>query len=442
MLTEERRLFGTDGVRGKANTELTPELAMDLGRAAGDGIGGTVLVGRDTRRSGPMLSRSLISGLLAVGIDTIDAGIIPTGAVSYLGSSVGASYSVVVSASHNPAEDNGIKFFGSDGSKLSDIREDKIEGRLRKGPPWNVPVGANVGIDQAMPDAVDRYVDHLKEQMPYSLASMELVLDCANGSAFEAAPRLFSSLNADVELHAGAPDGTNINDGCGATHPEFLARLAAGRLGLAFDGDADRLVAIDEEGIPADGDVIMAVLAQHLHGKGELAANTVVVTTMSNLGFRRAMADLGISIVETPVGDRYVLEAMRRDGYSLGGEQSGHVLFEDRTTGDGLVTALRLLEVIASTGKPLSDLRRVMTEYPQVLRNVHVASRDGLNGADALWAAVAEVEARLGDEGRVLVRASGTEPFIRVMVEAATKPEAASLAEDLVAVVHAELGVS
>jgi phosphoglucosamine mutase len=347
-----------------------------------------------------------------------------------------------VSASHNPAEDNGIKFFGSDGSKLSDIREDKIEGRLRKGPPWNVPVGANVGIDQAMPDAVDRYVDHLKEQMPYSLASMELVLDCANGSAFEAAPRLFSSLNADVELHAGAPDGTNINDGCGATHPEFLARLAAGRLGLAFDGDADRLVAIDEEGIPADGDVIMAVLAQHLHGKGELAANTVVVTTMSNLGFRRAMADLGISIVETPVGDRYVLEAMRRDGYSLGGEQSGHVLFEDRTTGDGLVTALRLLEVIASTGKPLSDLRRVMTEYPQVLRNVHVASRDGLNGADALWAAVAEVEARLGDEGRVLVRASGTEPFIRVMVEAATKPEAASLAEDLVAVVHAELGVS
>lgn len=440
MLTEGRRLFGTDGVRGKANTGLTPDFAMDLGRAAGDGIGGTVLVGRDTRRSGPMLSRSLIAGLQAVGIDTIDAGIVPTGAVSYLGRSVGASYSVVVSASHNPAEDNGIKFFGSDGSKLSDEREDEIEARLRKGPPWGASVGANVGIDQAMPDAVDRYVAHLKEQMPYSLSGMELALDCANGSAFEAAPRLFSSLKADVDLHAGAPDGTNINDRCGATHPEFLARLAGGRLGLAFDGDADRLIAIDEEGIPADGDVIMAVLAQHLHGKGELAADTVVVTTMSNLGFRRAMADLGVSIVETAVGDRYVLEAMRRDGYSLGGEQSGHVLFEDRTTGDGLVTALRLLEVIASTGKPLSELRTVMTEYPQVLRNVHVASGDALDGADALWAAVAEVEGKLGDEGRVLVRASGTEPLIRVMVEAATKPEAASFAEDLVAVVRAELG--
>ena len=440
MLEEGRRLFGTDGVRGKANTELTPEFVMDLGRAAADGITGQVLVGRDTRRSGPMLSEALMSGLQSGGIDTVDVGIIPTGAVSYLGRSTATSYSAVVSASHNPGDDNGVKFFGADGSKLSDEREDMIEARLRQGAPWKAARGASVGIHQVMADGLDRYIDYLATTMPYTLVGVEVALDCANGSAFMAAPRLFEKLKATVDVHFAAPDGLNINDGCGATHPEALARLAKGKVGLAFDGDADRLIAIDEAGVPANGDVLMAIMARHLKEKGELVANTVVATKMSNLGFRRAMESLDIDVVEAEVGDRYVLEAMRAKRLSLGGEQSGHMIFEDRTTGDGLVTALRLLEVVAATGQPLTELRTIMTEYPQVLRNVTVPERAALEGADALWSAVEDASAELRDEGRVLVRASGTEPVVRVMVEAETSTKAAEIADGLVAVVRAELG--
>ncbi len=439
---EGARLFGTDGVRGRANVDLTPELALDLARAAGEGRNGTVLIGRDPRRSGQMLASALHAGFHSVGLDTIDAGIVPTGAVSFLTRSRGALLGTMVSASHNPAPDNGIKFFGRDGAKLTDAAEAQIEARLAAGHSWRLAEGRLVGLQQRLPDALDRYVSHLASGMPYSLRGMELALDCANGAAARAAPDLFDRLGADVAVYAAEPDGMNINDGCGATHPGFLARLARGRLGLAFDGDADRLVAVDEAGVPANGDVVMAVIARHLKDTGKLDGNTVVVTVMSNLGFLRAMEDLDIDVVVTDVGDRYVLEAMRERGAVLGGEQSGHVIGADRITGDGLATALGLLGVMAATGQPLTDLRTVMTEYPQVIRNVQVLDRNGLDTAGGLWASVAEVERKLGRRGRVLVRASGTEPVVRIMVEASSAPEAAAEADHLAGVVRAELGVA
>ncbi|MFQ5948861.1 MAG: phosphoglucosamine mutase, partial [Acidimicrobiia bacterium] len=368
MSGEEGSLFGTDGIRGRANLELTPEVATRLARAAGEGGSGTVVVGRDTRRSGQMLSAAVQAGFHASGFDTMDLGIIPVGAVSMLTRLTGSVFGVMVSASHNPAEDNGIKLFGRDGSKLPDELEERIERRFRQGPPWLEVEGERIGMQLEMPDALDRYVDRLAGTASYSLHGLELALDCANGGTFVVAPMLFERLGADIEAHATEPNGTNINAGCGATRPQFLAERTGGRLGLAFDGDGDRLIAIDEDGSPANGDVILAVLARQLKERGELHEDTVVTTVMSNLGFRLAMQRLGIKVVETPVGDRHVLEEMRRVRASLGGEQSGHVLFKDRTTGDGLVTALRLLEVVAATGKPLTELRRVMSEVPQVLR--------------------------------------------------------------------------
>jgi phosphoglucosamine mutase len=440
VLPEGRRVFGTDGVRGVANTEISPDLAVAMARAAGEGLDRPVVVGRDTRRSGAMLAAALHAGFNSVGVDTVDLGIIPVGAVSHLTRATGSRYGVMVSASHNPAADNGIKFFGRDGSKLSDEHEDRLEARLRQGEPWQRPVGAAIGIQSTMTAATERYLEFLVERMPYSLHGMEIVLDCANGAAFRAAPLLFEQLKASVEVLAAEPDGNNINDGCGATHPRFLAKSAAGRLGLAFDGDADRLIAVDEDGVPTDGDVIMAIIARHLKEQGRLERNIVVATVMSNLGFHRAMEELGIMVVQSPVGDRYVLEQMRANRAVLGGEQSGHVILEDRSTGDGLRTALRLLEVMAATGKPLTELRTVMTEYPQVLRNVSGVDRDRLPDASALWEAVAAAEDELGTEGRVLVRASGTEPLVRIMVEAASGVEAATIADGLAAVVRTELG--
>lgn len=434
------RLFGTDGIRGKANTELTPTFAMDLAKAAGETVDGPVLIGRDTRRSSPMLAAALHSGFNAVGIDTVDVGILPTGGVSYLTRTTDAWYGVVVSASHNPAEDNGIKFFGSNGSKLSDERELLIENRYLQGEPWKEASAELIGLQREIEDARNRYVEHVAGLLPYSLKGFELALDCANGSAFLAAPDLFERLGASLDVFCAEPNGTNINDGCGATRPEFLARRSKGALGLCFDGDADRMIAIDEDGIPANGDVVLAILASYLKENGRLGGDAVAVTSMANLGFRRAMEGLDIELIETAVGDRYVLDAMMERGLSLGGEQSGHVIFEDRTTGDGLVTAIRLLEVVMATGKPLKELRTIMTEYPQVIRNVRVRAREELDNADSLWAAVAAVEADLGDDGRVLVRASGTEPLVRVMVEADTAVRAATVADELVDVARAELG--
>ncbi len=434
------RLFGTDGVRGRANVDLTADLALGLARAAGEGRSGVALVGRDTRRSGQMLAAALHAGFNSVGIDTLDAGIVPAGALSYLTRDRQAAYGVLVSASHNPADDNGIKFFGRDGRKLADDREDVIEARWHRGEPWDLAGGALVGIRQDLTDAVDEYVAHLAGAMPYSLRGFEIAVDCAHGAAFQAAPQLFDRLGARVDVYGAEPDGTNINDKCGATYPQFLARQAGGKLGFAFDGDADRLIAVDEEGHVANGDVIMAVIAAHLKEQGRLRGDRVVATVMSNLGFRQAMEGLGIEVVETAVGDRYVLEAMREHRAVLGGEQSGHIILEDRTTGDGLATALALLQVVAATARPLVELRKVMTEFPQVLRNVHVEDRAALSSAAGVWDEVRAVESELGAAGRVLVRASGTEPLVRVMVEAATAPAAAAHADRIAAVVRAECG--
>ncbi len=435
-----KTLFGTDGVRGVANVDLTPELALGLARAAGEGRTGTVVIGRDTRRSGQMLAAAVHAGCQAAGLDTIDLGIVPVGAVSRLTVELRAAFGVMVSASHNPAPDNGIKFFGPDGSKLDDDAETAVERRYRHLPPIDPVSGADLGIQLPLTAAVDRYLDALAAESEFALAGIEVALDCANGAAFQAAPRLFARLGASVEAFATEPSGMNINDGCGATHPEYLAGKAAGRIGLCFDGDADRLIAVDEDGAVVNGDAVMAILARHLRDRDRLPGDRVVATVMSNLGFKLALQGMGIEMRETAVGDRYVLEEMRATGAGLGGEQSGHVIFGGHATGDGLLTGMRLLEVVAATGAPLKELRRIMHDLPQVLRNVTVRVKERLPEADAVWAAVAAAEKRLGDEGRVLVRASGTESLVRVMVEARSSAEAAGIADDLAIVVRRELG--
>ena len=439
MASERPRLFGTDGVRGRANSELTPELAYDLARAAGEGIDRNVVIGRDTRRSGPMLLSAVAAGFNAVGVDTVDLGIVPVGAVSRLTRDTGSSLGVMISASHNPAEDNGIKFFGMDGAKLSDAREAVIEERYFSDVPYTRPVAGNVGMQTVMSDAIARYVDKVSHTVDYSMRGLEFVVDCANGAAFLAAPALFETVGATVQIVSDTPDGMNINDGCGATHPQALARVARGRVGLAFDGDADRLIAVDEDGAVVNGDVIMAIFAQWQHERGKLKNDVVVATVMSNLGFHHAMDRLGVEVVVTPVGDRYVVEEMRSTKAVVGGEQSGHILLEDRSTGDGLRTALRLMEVMAATGKELRELRSVMTELPQVLTNVTVGSKDGWDRDDAIAASIADWERHLGNRGRILVRPSGTEPMIRVMVEAPTESEATEAAASIAGVVERSL---
>ncbi len=433
------RLFGTDGVRGVANSDLTADLALNLARAAGSTIDGHVVIGRDTRRSGPMLSSAVAAGFNSVGVDTVDLGIIPVGGVSRLARDTGAALGVMVSASHNPAEDNGIKFFGKDGSKLSDDLEAAIEARYISSEVYSRPLGSNVGLQTQMTDSVPRYVDKISQTVEYSMRGLEFVVDCANGAAFSAAPALFNKVGASIEIIADTPDGMNINDGVGATHPEAVAAVANGRVAFAFDGDADRLIAVDETGAVCDGDVIMAIFAKWQHERGKLKHDTVVATVMSNLGFHHAMELLGIKVVVTPVGDRYVVEAMRKTQAIVGGEQSGHILLEDRCTGDGLRTALRLMEVLAATGQPLCELRKVMTELPQVLLNVRVGSKDGWESDPEIATSVKLAERALGPRGRVLVRASGTEPLIRVMVEAPSAGEATTVAESIVDVVKDRL---
>jgi phosphoglucosamine mutase len=442
LLDEGKPIFGTDGVRGVAGSELSPELALAIGRAAGSYLrGGPAVVGRDTRRSGEMLSSALQAGFHAMGIDTVDVGVLPSGGISYLTATSGATMGAIVSASHNPAEDNGIKLLASRGTKLPDELERELEDRLRS-PETRSKVGPDIGTRFLDGDALDRYVDHLASVSKYNLSSLEIVLDCANGASFKAAPMLFTRLKADLQVMADVPDGTNINDGCGATHPEMLAREAGGRIGLSFDGDADRLIAIDEDGRVANGDVILAIVARHMKAQGTLKKNLVVATVMSNLGFRKSMAEAGIDLVETKVGDRYVMEAMLEHKAILGGEQSGHIIFLDKGhTGDGLLTAIRLLDVVAGTGRELRELRaEAITEYPQILQNVRVGRGASLDDADALWDEVRAVESELGEEGRVLVRASGTEPLIRVMVEAPSEEAARRYADRLSSVTQSSMG--
>lgn len=443
LLSKSGRLFGTDGVRGVANLELDPQFALDLGRAAGLTLReGPALVGRDTRRSGEMLSSALQAGFHSAGIDTVDVGVMPSGGISHLTGEGGSEMGVIVSASHNPASDNGIKLLSSHGTKLTDKQENRIEERMRKPVSRRIPYGANVGTRFVDKDGVHNYVTALVEGSDYTFQGTGVVIDCANGAAYQAAPSLFERLKAHVEVLAANPDGMNINDGCGATHPEYLASLSEGKIGFAFDGDADRLIAVDEDSGVVDGDRIIAIVAKHWKKSGKLKNNLVVSTVMSNFGFKRAMREAEIDLIETQVGDRYVAEAMRQHKAVLGGEQSGHIIFADRgRTGDGLLTAVRILEVIAGTGKSLAELSNdAMTAYPQVLINVPVEDRDGLKGAKPVWIHAEQVEAELEGDGRVLIRPSGTESLVRVMVEAPSRERTDFYANELAATVTRYLG--
>jgi phosphoglucosamine mutase len=424
------RLFGTDGVRGVAGKDLTAELAAGLGRAGVTVLGRhgadkpVLVVGRDPRASGVWLEEALVGGIRAAGGDVILTGVEPTPAIAYMTVDLGASAGVVISASHNPSEDNGIKFFSREGRKLPDAIEDEIEAALSS------PSADAAAPGDARPagDAMERYLDHLVDAALAPLDGMRVVVDCANGSASAVAPALLSRLGADVTALNAEPDGVNINDGCGALHPEVVAeavvRLEADA-GVSHDGDADRALFASADGEVIDGDQVLAASAIALHEAGELNGDTVVATVMSNIGLERAMQKHGIALARTRVGDRYVAEEMDRGGAVLGGEQSGHVIFRRyTTTGDGLLTAVRFLSLAASRGVDLGQLASAMRRYPQVLVNVRVDDRDAVSASPTVAAAVRDAEEALGDGGRVLLRPSGTEPLVRVMVEAETKDEA------------------
>jgi phosphoglucosamine mutase len=444
------KYFGTDGVRGVANRELTPELAYKIGRCGGYVLTQhasekpVVLIGQDTRVSGPMLEASLVAGLLSIGADVVRLGVISTPGVAYLTRKWGASAGVMISASHNPVEDNGIKFFGEDGFKLFDETELEIE-RLLDAEQDELPrpVGTLLGTVRDDVQAKYMYTDFLKTTVDVSFQGLKLVLDCANGAAYELAPRLFRELGAEVIAIGAEPDGSNINDGCGSTHPEKLRAevLRQGaHLGLSFDGDADRLIAVDETGAEVDGDFMLCICGDALNRAGRLKHNTVVTTVMGNLGFFKAAKDLGLQTAQTAVGDRYVMEEMRRGGYNLGGEQSGHMIFLDYiTTGDGMLSALQLVQTVVQSGKTLGELAGVMKKYPQVLVNVRVADKGKLNGNPAIGAAIRSVEERFAGNGRVLVRPSGTESLVRVMAEGPDKAIVKAYVDEIAHIVRVEL---
>jgi len=439
--------FGTDGVRGVANAELTPELVLALGRAAARVLGdGPFLVGRDSRISGPLLQAALSAGLATEGADVIDLGVIPTPGVSWLSAAEGLP-AAMISASHNPFPDNGVKFFLPGGRKLSDEVESRLEAELDEliagAPPHRRVTGGAIGR-LSVQDATARYVEALGATVNgRALTGLSVVVDCANGAAWRTAPAVLRRLGADVVVLNDAPDGVNINAACGSTHPEGLQREVVARgaaVGLAFDGDADRVLAVDALGQVVDGDQLIAICALDRRDRGRLPGDTVVVTVMANLGFRQAMAEHGIGVVETAVGDRYVLEEMERGGWALGGEQSGHIIFgEILATGDGVLTGVQLLDVMVRSGRPLAELAAVMVRLPQVLRSVPVATRNG-DKMDEVTLAARSVQAELGDRGRVLVRPSGTEAVVRVMVEAVTVEEAEAASEILCQVVRRSLG--
>ncbi len=447
------RLFGTDGVRGLANRDVTAELALDLSVAAAHVLGASgafaghrprAVVGRDSRASGEFLSAAVDAGLASAGVDVEDVGILPTPAVAFLTAEYGVDLGVVLSASHNPMPDNGIKFLARGGHKLDDELENAIEARM--GEDWERPVGAQVGRITSDPGRAARaYVEHLVGTIDTDLAGLRIAVDCANGAASEVGPAALRAAGAEVLVVNAAPDGRNINDRAGSTHPEQLQAfvVAAGAdLGVAFDGDADRCLAVDGTGALVDGDQIMGVLALALREQGALPHDTLVTTVMSNLGLRLAMREAGIATVDTAVGDRYVLEAMRAGGYGLGGEQSGHIILaEHATTGDGVLTAMQLAARVVATGRPLADLAAVVRRLPQTLVNVPGVDRTRVSTDGVLTDAVAAVEDKLGETGRVLLRPSGTEPLVRVMVEAATQDEADEAAARLADVVRERLAL-
>ena len=439
-----RLLFGTDGVRGVANRELTPELALSIGRALGGrvGPGARVMIGRDTRRSGPMLEGALAAGLASAGADVSLLGVLPTPAVAELVAASDAAAGAVISASHNPFADNGIKLFGGDGFKLADDEEAAVEAGLED--EGDRPEAGRLGAIDRWAEGRERYVASLLERRTVDLSGLSIVVDCAHGATAVTAPDVFERLGATVTTIGAEPDGMNINAGCGSTDLAAVSeavRSAGADLGLAFDGDGDRMLAVDEAGTPVDGDQILAICALDLRREGVLAGDAVVTTTMTNLGFRRAMAAEGIEVRWTDVGDRYVLEEMRRGGYVLGGEQSGHVInLLHGPSGDGLAAALHLLGALRTRGEHLSTAAAVMQRLPQRLLNVRVARKGDLAGARRMWEAVAACEAELGEDGRVVVRASGTEPLVRVMVEAPTADDCERWCRDIARLAADELG--
>lgn len=443
------KYFGTDGVRGIANKELTAEMAYQIGRCGGYVLAGQVpkpkvVIGMDTRISGVMLESALVAGMLSIGADVIRLGVVTTPAVAYLTRLLKADAGVMISASHNPVEDNGIKFFGSDGFKLSDETELRIEELMDKEvDELPRPIGGGLGTVTVDNESKFNYLAHLKTTIGTSFEGLKIVLDCANGAAYELAPKLFRELGAEIHTIGAEPNGLNINDHCGSTHPEKLKeeviRLGAD-LGLAFDGDADRLIAIDEKGEEVDGDYILCICGDAMNRAGKLKDSTIVSTVMSNFGFYKATAKLALNTQQTAVGDRYVMAEMIRGGYNLGGEQSGHVIFLDyNTTGDGILTAIQLVDTMKAAGKPLSELKKVMKQYPQVLVNVRVQDKSRFAGNTAIEEAIASVERQLGDNGRVLVRPSGTESLIRVMAEGPEKAELEQLVAQIASVVEKEL---
>lgn len=446
------RLFGTDGVRGRANIDLTAELAVDLSVAAAHVLGEIgefsghrpiAIVGQDSRASGEFLQAAVVAGLASAGVDVKLVGIAPTPAVAFLVAQTGADLGVMLSASHNPMPDNGIKFFARGGVKLADDVEDQIEARM--GEQWSRPTGSDVGRVIEAPELLELYIQHVVETAEQSLAGLKVVVDAANGAASFVAPEIYRRAGAEVIAIHCSPNGNNINENCGSTHMQDLQAAVVKQkadIGVAHDGDADRFLAVDANGEIVDGDQIMAVLAVAKRDAGSLKSNTVVSTVMANLGFKIAMQNEKISVVETAVGDRYVLEAMRDGGFNFGGEQSGHVILSEfATTGDGALTAVQLMSRMALTKKPLSELTSIMTKLPQVLINVKNVDKTATDTNAKVQEVVKAVESTLGDTGRVLLRPSGTEPVVRVMVEAATKDLAESQAQLIVDVVAKELAI-
>lgn len=445
------RLFGTDGVRGIANKELTIELAMALGKYGAHVITkgkekAKIIVGKDTRISGDLLEYALISGILSTGCDVIRVGVIPTPAIAKLVKTMHADAGVMISASHNPVAFNGIKFFNEEGLKLSDNIEDEIETHISENTQLHNPTGISLGHVKAYDNAVSDYIHYVISTLEgTTFEGLKIAMDCANGAAYEVAPKALHSLDAKVYTIHHEPDGTNINENCGSTHTEDLAKfvkVVGADIGLAFDGDADRLLAIDEQGHLVDGDKIMAICGHHLASKGKLKDNTIVSTVMSNLGFDIALKENGMRSVKTQVGDRYVLESMLANQFSLGGEQSGHIIFlEHNTTGDGLLTAVKLLQVMKETGKKLSELAAMMTVYPQILKNAHVSNEKKyhFNENKAVSERIHEIEEMFHGKGRVLIRPSGTEPLVRVMIEGQNQEELEQVAKELVELIEKEM---
>ena len=452
------RLFGTDGIRGVANASpLTPEETCRLGRVAASYLAErvgptrrrpTFLIGRDTRVSGPLLEQALVAGILSAGVDALVVGVLPTPAVAFLTPALGAAGGAVLSASHNPFEDNGVKLFSGDGDKLPDAWEDEIEARLSQDAVGARPIGGRIGRFRSVAGAERRYLDGLRASVPagFDLTGLRLVLDCAHGATYRVAPRLFRSLGAEVTALGVRPSGTNINRGVGALHPEALqasVRARPGAIGLAFDGDGDRLIVVDEGGAVRDGDHILAICGGALSARGALKGGAVVSTVMANLGLERALGALGIKMVRTAVGDRYVLEEMRRLGANLGGEQSGHVVFLDHArTGDGLLTALQLLGVVREAGRPLAELAAQVEKCPQILLNVPVRSRPPLGELRGMTEALARWEKKLDGHARFVVRYSGTESLARVMVEGDDHATIDTAAREIAAAIQHEIGAT